>query len=165
MRSVRESLEKQQKAFYAKSYMSQEAAQQLSMAHQYSHHRMNYSYTPQAVDSIAKEPSFERYQLKKQASEAIAYQKSQDEHARAFEDAELKSTVISCHEQQSVKGVSTRNYGNSPEPQFEMLRDEDKDSSERISQKLKHNSIKELSNNRSLLDELFEQQNKELGEY
>jgi hypothetical protein len=99
----------------------------------------------------------------KQPSETTT--KPQEDHPRTFEDYERKSTAVSCQERQSQKEAMFRNYGNSPEIQYENPPVEEHDVQDRVIHQLKGNEQRQaIPQDRSLLDELFEKHNKEMEE-
>uniref|UniRef100_A0A7S3JKH5 Uncharacterized protein n=1 Tax=Euplotes harpa TaxID=151035 RepID=A0A7S3JKH5_9SPIT len=101
----------------------------------------------------------ERVNLSKASSETTPNSKVvREDPSRAFEEAELKSTAISCHEKLQMRDLRVKS------PPVIQYDDYQIDISNHEVQRPVYKENKEIkTNNRSLLDELFEKSNQEIG--
>lgn len=162
-----ESIEKKQQRWMYEQEMGVRRHHHMrTMSHQYPVNRFPKFYPKQLADSKSNEHSVERVALQKLHSDIAIPSRPIEDHGPSFEDAELKSTGISCQERQSIKDIPIRNYGSSPEPHVENPVSEGRISSDSIYHHWKQNSGNgNFPHEKSLLDDLFEKDKKELEEY
>lgn len=168
LKYIRDSLEKQQRSFNRQEFGSN------GMLHSRTHsHQMAINYKPmscarQLLDFSAKVVQMNPVMVKKHHSEALPLTKMvSEDHSRNFEDAEKTSTAISIQERQSTKDFQSRNYGSSPEPLYEPVVPQKQQfvRTPVVEQSQASTAREELAKEKSLLDELFDQNKKDMEEY
>jgi hypothetical protein len=117
--------------------------------------------TPSHLYSKPKEVVLEKLALSKGSTEATPISKGHVENAsRAFEEAEHGSTAISCYERVPARETFGRAYQDSHYNEYPI----DHDINPGVHQVQERDDRIHLSNNKSLLDELFEANNQAYNE-
>lgn len=114
------------------------------------------------ISSKHQEVVSEKLVLSKGSTESSCLNKMQKEDSsKAFFEAEIKSTAVSCQEREPSKDIPSKIYVESQYYDYQM----DNDISPQLHQMRKHSDKEPLPNNKSLLDEIYEQGNEELGDF
>lgn len=121
------------------------------------HHFSQVDENPSQNYSKPKEVNSEnKMTLSKPSYEPKVQSKSQKEElSRNLIESEIKSTTVSCQEKILSKDIGVRTYPESHYNEYQI----DSDNSPQIHQEPSHIDVPDLPNNRSLLDDLYEQNN------